>query len=103
MARLPNTSPQTLLVLAALLQQPEQWHYGYDLSQQTGLKSGTLYPILMRLAEQGYLDSRWLESTAPGRPPRHAYKLTSHGLAFAKASQNPKSNLIPKAAKGFTP
>ena len=50
MPRLPNTSPQTLSVLELLLESPRSWHYGYALSQLTGLKSGTLYPILLRLS-----------------------------------------------------
>ena len=44
-------SPQTMLVIDAFLEQAEEWKYGYDLSRVTGLKSGTLYPILMRMAE----------------------------------------------------
>src|SRR5436309_1613293 len=45
-----RVSPQTLSVLEALLEEPAAWRYGYDLSRETGLKSGTLYPVLMRLA-----------------------------------------------------
>ena len=84
MARQPNISAQTQNLLAALLEQPEHWHHGYDLSQRTGLKSGTLYPILMRLSEQGFLESEWLEPSKPGRPARHAYRLTPDGLALTK-------------------
>jgi PadR family transcriptional regulator, regulatory protein PadR len=84
MPRQQNISPQTLNLLSALLEQADDWHHGYDLSQRTGLKSGTLYPILMRLSEQGHLESEWLEPSKPGRPARHAYRLTSDGLALAK-------------------
>ncbi|PTT79495.1 PadR family transcriptional regulator, partial [Pseudomonas sp. HMWF010] len=45
MTRPPNISRQTSVVLAALLEQPQAWRYGYDLSKETGLKSGTLYPL----------------------------------------------------------
>ena len=45
-------SAQTLSVLAALCEEPSQWRHGYALARQTGLKSGTLYPILMRLADR---------------------------------------------------
>jgi len=48
-------SPQTLLVLDAFLERAEEWKYGYDLSRVTGLKSGTLYPILMRLVSRASL------------------------------------------------
>jgi DNA-binding PadR family transcriptional regulator len=76
-------SPQTLLVLAELLQSPRESRYGYDISRNTGLKSGTLYPILMRLAEHRLLDTSW-ETAEPGRPPRHLYKLTADGLRYAR-------------------
>ncbi len=85
MPRPPNTSPQTLSVLELLLESPRSWHYGYALSQRTGLKSGTLYPILMRLADQGWLETRWAEPEHPGRPPRHTYRLTGEGARAARA------------------
>jgi PadR family transcriptional regulator, regulatory protein PadR len=77
-------SPQTLLVLDAFLEQPEDWQYGYDLSRITALKSGTLYPILMRLAENKLLETKWEESE-PGKPPRHMYRFTPEGLRYVKA------------------
>ncbi len=76
-------SPQTVRVLAELLGAPREWRYGYDLSRNTGLKSGTLYPILMRLAERGLLETSW-ETVEAGRPPRHLYKLTGDGLRYAR-------------------
>lgn len=79
----PRLSPQTLEVLDAFLQAPRDWTYGYDISRHTGLKSGTLYPILMRLAERKLLETSW-ETTAAGKPPRHLYRLTPAGLRFAR-------------------
>ena len=76
-------SRQTLHVLQIFLDAPKTWRYGYDVSQETGLKSGTLYPILMRLADRKLLDATW-ESSAPGTPPRHLYRLTPAGLSFAR-------------------
>lgn len=84
MARKPNSSAQTRELLTVMLQQPRTWQYGYELSKQTGLKSGTLYPLLIRLSDQGLLDSQWQEPERPGKPPRHAYKLTPNGLALAR-------------------
>ena len=81
----PNTSPQTRRVLAVLCAEPEIWHYGYDLSRRTGLKSGTLYPLLIRLADRGWLETRWTVPTRPGRPPRHTYRLTAEGAREAAA------------------
>jgi PadR family transcriptional regulator, regulatory protein PadR len=84
MPRVPNRSKQTLLVLQSLLEARMSWKHGYELSQLTRLKSGTLYPLLMRLSEQGLLEDRWEESDIAGRPPRHAYRLSSSGRAFAR-------------------
>jgi DNA-binding PadR family transcriptional regulator len=76
-------SPQTALVMAEFLEDEKLWRYGYDLSRNTGLKSGTLYPILMRLAEHRLLKTSW-ETAETGRPPRHMYKLTEDGLRYAR-------------------
>jgi DNA-binding PadR family transcriptional regulator len=59
------------------------WRHGYDLAKATGLKSGTLYPLLMRLSEQGLLESRWQDAERPGLPPRHCYRLSAAGAALA--------------------
>jgi PadR family transcriptional regulator, regulatory protein PadR len=78
-------SPQTVALVLALAERPTVWRYGYELCQQLDLKAGSVYPILMRLADRGLLETSW-ESDAPaGRPPRHLYRLTGPGLAFAEA------------------
>ena len=76
-------SPQTLSVLVALCEQPSGWQHGYALARQTGLKSGTLYPILIRLADRGLVEACWQDEPQPGRPRRHLYRLTADGLASA--------------------
>lgn len=77
-------SPQTLAVLSALLRRVQAWHYGYDLLKETGLKSGTLYPILARLQQGGWLEQRWEKPSAPGRPPRHLYRLSRQARSAAR-------------------
>ncbi len=72
-------SPQTLAVLQALRQSAREWSHGYDLSKLTRIKSGTLYPILSRLHDEGWLETRWEELREPGRPPRHLYRLSAAG------------------------
>jgi len=76
-------SPQTVLILEAFLDHPAEWKYGYDLSRLTGLKSGTLYPILMRLADRKLLETSW-ETSELGKPPRHMYRFTPEGMQFAR-------------------
>lgn len=90
MTRSRAPSPQTRAVLEALMVQPQAWRYGYDLSKETGLKSGTLYPLLMRLSDQGWLEAEWRAPQQPGRPPRHAYRLTAEGLAMANSLSGPE-------------
>jgi PadR family transcriptional regulator, regulatory protein PadR len=79
-------SAQTLSVLAALCAQPSQWQHGYALARQTGLKSGTLYPILIRLADRGLVEACWQDEPTPGRPRRHLYRLTVGGLATGRGA-----------------
>jgi PadR family transcriptional regulator PadR len=86
MSRRTALSPQTLAVLTALIARPSSWRHGYDLAVETGLKSGTLYPILVRLADREIVEARWEEGDPAGRPRRHLYRLTSDGLATATAA-----------------
>ncbi len=76
--KIPRISPQTLRVLERFIEHPAAWRYGYELSRETGLKSGTLYPILMRLAKFSLLETKWV-TTEDGVPPRHTYRLTPKG------------------------
>jgi len=84
MTRLRRSSGQTLALLHSLMEAPRSWHHGYELSKATGLLSGTLYPILMRLSDRGFLEHKWQPSEEAGRPPRHVYRLTAKGVAHAR-------------------
>jgi DNA-binding PadR family transcriptional regulator len=87
MARKPNSSGQTRALLSVLLAGEATWRHGYDLSRETGLKSGTIYPLLIRLEQQGWLEARWEDEAAPGKPRRHLYRLTALGIREAKRIQ----------------
>ena len=87
MPRRPNNSRQTRALLAALLGRFPGMVDGDYFSKETGLRSGTLYPLLMRLSEQGLLELRWQEPERPGLPPRHVYRLTAAGLALAQEQE----------------
>ncbi|PND40243.1 PadR family transcriptional regulator [Paucibacter aquatile] len=82
MTRTRAPSQQALAVLLVLADAGEEWRHGYDIATQADIKSGTLYPLLMRLEAQGQLEAVWQESPTPGRPPRHAYRLTEAGRAW---------------------
>jgi PadR family transcriptional regulator, regulatory protein PadR len=99
MPRQANTSPQTVSVLTQLLTRRDAWHYGYALARETGLPSGTLYPILIRLAEQGWLQTKWTEPDRPGVPPRHTYRLTHAGARAAaeRIDSRPRTRAVLRA------
>jgi PadR family transcriptional regulator, regulatory protein PadR len=78
-----SLSPQARHILAALHDARETWSHGYELARIANVKSGTLYPLLIRLEEQGYLKAEWQQPQASGRPPRHAYRLTPTGVTLA--------------------
>lgn len=94
-------SQQTLLLMKVFIAQPREWRYGYDLSRETSLKSGTLYPILMRLNKRGWLETRWVEPEAPGRPPRHMYRLTADGLRSAREFVAAKEARAPRRRAAY--
>lgn len=81
MARRP--SPQTVAVVDALAGRRAEWSHGYDLCRSLGLKAGTVYPIMTRLAERGLVETAWEQDAPPGRPARHLYRLSSAGVQFA--------------------
>jgi PadR family transcriptional regulator, regulatory protein PadR len=97
MPRRPNTSPQAIAVFSALLERTDQWRHGYDIMQATGMKSGTLYPLLIRLHESGLLETEWTTPDGVGRGPRHVYRLTHEGTIFARCA------IADAAAKATTP
>jgi len=83
MPRSRSHSTQTVTVLRALAADSSVWRHGYDLCQETGLKAGSMYPILMRLADRGLLETAWERNPPSGRPPRHLYRLTRSGATEA--------------------
>ena len=73
----------TATVLCALAR---GYGYGFEIIDVTGLRAGTVYPILRRLEAEGLVRSTWERATlaqAEGRPPRRNYRMTSAGAAAA--------------------
>ncbi len=100
MPRKPNNSRQTRAVLAELGARPQAWRHGYDICQATRLRSGTVYPLLIRLHDQGLLEAEWQPAEGPGRPPRHVYRLTAAGLRAVAEADATTSGPTPSAAFG---
>jgi DNA-binding PadR family transcriptional regulator len=78
-------------LLAVLAEAGSDWRHGYDLARSTGLRSGTLYPLLIRLEAQGHLEAEWQPPVAAGRPPRHGYRLTASGRELARREGAPSA------------
>ena len=70
MSRTRRPSTQTVAVVLALAENPSAWRYGYELCQQLDLKAGSMYPILMRLADRGLLETAWESGPAGGSAAR---------------------------------
>jgi PadR family transcriptional regulator, regulatory protein PadR len=86
------------------------YQYGFDIMDVTGLPSGTVYPALRRLEENGQVKGKWEKHTqavAEARPPRRYYELTKAGrLLLAEAvaryrllEQSPLVTQQPKEAE----
>lgn len=97
MPRTRALSPHARSVLAVLLNAGSRWSHGYELARLADVKSGTLYPLLIRLEAQGYLEAEWQQPAEAGRPPRHAYRLTASGVQLARA--NPPGQPAPMAGR----
>src|SRR6188474_1570073 len=98
MSRIRRPSKQMLMLLGALAAKTQLWRHGYDLMKETGLSSGTLYPLLMRMADKGLIEAEWREPAQPGRPARHVYRLTAAGIALAQGAVNAGPAFPSKAA-----
>ncbi len=78
-----------ILELALLSALYRNTHYGYSLVREltssgaVELKEGTIYPILARLAKDGLVQTKWVESNQG--PPRKYYTLTAAGRAMCEA------------------
>lgn len=65
----------------ALLDNPTGRHWGYELSKQSGVRSGVLYPMLTRMLDEQWLVDGWEDPATirAKRPPRRYYELTDEG------------------------
>lgn len=99
MKRSRKPSSQTLRVLGALMADPLEWRYGYELGVEVGLRSGSLYPILVRLADRELLEAMWETGAPAGRPARHLYRLTARGREYA--SEHASATAATPARRGM--
>ena len=93
----------TLDVLEIFVSDAPSDQHGFRLAQRTHRPTGTIYPILMRLEDIGWLASRWDENTPDGRPRRRLYHLTDAGLAGATALLQARKRRPAGAARQLRP
>ncbi|WP_229071011.1 PadR family transcriptional regulator [Actinoplanes sp. DH11] len=93
---------QVRLVLHALAAEPDRQLYGLEIIDATGLMPGTIYPILARLEQAGWLRSEWeaVDEHAVGRPRRRYYGLTADGATAAVAAKTTAAQRRTSAAVG---
>jgi PadR family transcriptional regulator, regulatory protein PadR len=80
----------TLKVLRCFMEQPRQELSGADITRETKVFTGSLYPILLRLEGAGWLTSHWedINPKEAGRPRRRYYLLTATGQRLAAEAFN---------------
>jgi PadR family transcriptional regulator, regulatory protein PadR len=85
----PRMTLQVLHVLRALVDAGDSERYGLELMEETGLPSGTIYPIIARLEQAGWLASRREDPALYEKrktPPRRYYRLTRDGAELAQSA-----------------
>lgn len=90
MGNAPRMTGPLQRVLLLLLQDPSRQYYGLEIAREADLQRGTLYPMLARLEERGWLTSEWevIDPVAEGRRPRRYYTLTDEGLHQAEQARD---------------
>lgn len=66
-------------VARVLLANPDRVHYGYTLSRESNQRSATVYRMLTRMLEAGWISDGWEDPASTGRPPRRYYRVTDLG------------------------
>src|SRR5438309_2323477 len=74
-------SKLTVKVLKEFFENPRHDQYGFGLMGATGVKSGSLCPILDQLTARGWIESfeEDIDEHVEGRPKRRLYRLTALG------------------------
>lgn len=100
---LSRVTSAALDVLEALMG-PDEELYGLRIAQNAGRKTGSVYPILARLEEAGWVESCWEREERDERGPRRRfYHLSPDGLAAARALLTERRGTIRQRAGKSAP
>jgi DNA-binding PadR family transcriptional regulator len=99
----PRLTFQTLRVLTVLLDEPSARHYGLAIAKQAGLPTGTIYPILARLEQVGWVTSDWevADPATVGRPRRRFYRLSAAGAERASQAVRQAQRALEPRPRGL--
>jgi PadR family transcriptional regulator len=104
MTRSPRITGPVQRVLLLFLRNPTGRYYGLEISRETQVGRGTLYPLLDRLENEGWLESEWEElDPAAGRRARRYYTLTDSGLRQARQVQRDLAAALAQVAEELQP
>lgn len=85
----------TLDVMEAFLASFDELH-GFAVARVSGRPTGSVYPILARMEQAGWLESRWeTEHPEPGRPRRRFYRLSAQGVAESRRIVQERRGALP--------
>jgi DNA-binding MarR family transcriptional regulator len=103
-SRIRLTTP-TLAVLGVLMAAgPDDRIWGFRLCEEADLGSGTVYPLLERLENAGWIVGIWEDPPPTDRPRRRFYEMTTAGRRDATsaiaARATARRRWLPGAAHG---
>jgi DNA-binding PadR family transcriptional regulator len=90
----------TVMVLHALARGCQ---YGFDIIEETGLTSGTIYPALEKLERLGYARSEWEDgriAQREKRPARRYFTITDPGRDYLVSAMERYRSLAPLEIRG---
>ena len=85
MEALSRITPATIDVLC-VLDESAQPSWGLAIIKASGRPAGSVYPILERLEQAGWVTSAWEDDPSRVGPRRRFYELTSDGATAARAA-----------------
>jgi PadR family transcriptional regulator PadR len=102
--RVVKMTRTTFAVVEAFLEAGENGRlYGLQIMKTAGIASGTMYPILDRLEDAGWIEGQWDAPEEPGRPARRYYTLTGVGITEVTKAVSARRQALGKKRRGLGP
>jgi DNA-binding PadR family transcriptional regulator len=102
MASIRLTRPTLEVIKVLLASTPDSPAWGLKICEEADLGSGTVYPILERLVDAGWVTRYEETGEHPGRPKRFYYELTGAGrqAAYQARERKPRFFGLPTGTEG---